>query len=195
MNRYDVILADPPWSFNNRKGEKSRTADSKYRVLSPQDLTAMRYWVRDRSHLRSVLFMWTTAATQPQAIQLMTDWGFEYKTVAFVWVKLTKRETRPPFVMQIRAPNQMLDNTTRSLHFGMGHYTRSQTEFVLLGARKPLPRVARNVEQVVLAPVGEHSAKPNEVHRRIERIYPHSSRLEMFARRQEPGWSAMGDQL
>lgn len=45
------------------------------------------------------------------------------------------------------------------------------------------------------APRGEHSAKPAEVYHRIERMYPHASKCELFARAERPGWTCVGDEL
>ena len=39
-----------------------------------------------------------------------------------------------------------------------------------------------------MAPVGEHSVKPDEVYRRIERLY-NGPYLELFARKPRKGWT------
>jgi N6-adenosine-specific RNA methylase IME4 len=102
-----------------------------------------------------------------QAIELGRAWGFEYKTVAFVW-------------------NKMVHNP--------GQYTLSYCELCLLfkRGRIPRPRGARNVKQLVNAPRGEHSEKPHEVMANIERMFPHQKRIELFARRPIPGWASWG---
>jgi N6-adenosine-specific RNA methylase IME4 len=103
----------------------------------------------------------------------MEAWGFTYKTVAFVWVKTTKAGTPAT---------------------GMGFWTRSNAEIVLLGTRGHPKRLAKNVGQIILAPRGEHSVKPEEVQDRIEALVP-GPYLELFARRARPGWACHGDQL
>jgi len=50
------------------------------------------------------------------------------------------------------------------------------------------------VPQVIMAPVGEHSAKPGEVHRRIERVLA-MPYLELFARAKRPGWVTWGNEV
>ena len=51
-----------------------------------------------------------------------------------------------------------------------------------------------DVHQVVIAPVGEHSEKPDEVYRRIERLY-RGPYLELFARKEREGWKTWGNEL
>src|SRR5690606_6575642 len=89
------------------------------------------------------------------------------KTVAFVW-------------------NKMVHNP--------GRYTLSYCELCLLfkRGRIPSPRGARNVKQLVNERRGEHSEKPAEVRRRIERMFPQQSKIELFARAQIKGWTAWG---
>jgi N6-adenosine-specific RNA methylase IME4 len=58
----------------------------------------------------------------------------------------------------------------------------------------PPPRLDKGVKQVVIAPHGRHSEKPEEVARRIEQLRcgPY---LELFARRQRPGWMCWGNEV
>ena len=72
------------------------------------------------------------------------------------------------------------------LHTGMGYYTRANTEYCLLATKGAPQRFATDVHQVVLAPVGEHSAKPEEVRRRIERLFA-GPFLELYGRKPVPG--------
>jgi N6-adenosine-specific RNA methylase IME4 len=51
------------------------------------------------------------------------------------------------------------------------------------------------VEQVLFAPIREHSRKPDEVRARIDRLVGDVPRIELFAREQAPGWHAWGDEL
>jgi N6-adenosine-specific RNA methylase IME4 len=55
---------------------------------------------------------------------------------------------------------------------GMGYYTRSNSEVCLIATKGSPLRLATDVHQIVIAPVGEHSAKPEEMRRRIERLFP-----------------------
>ena len=114
-----------------------------------------------------MLFMWATNPHLDQAMELGRKWGFAWATVAFIW---DKQRTNP------------------------GFYTLSQCELCLVFKRGkiPAPRGARNVRQLVSLNRGRHSAKPDEVRRRIERLFPVHSRIELFARSRPEGWDVWG---
>jgi N6-adenosine-specific RNA methylase IME4 len=114
-----------------------------------------------------LLFMWSSNPHLSQAIDLGKTWGFEYKTVAFVW-------------------NKMVHNP--------GQYTLSYCELCLLFKRGkiPRPRGARNIKQLINSPRGKHSEKPLEVTQGIEKMFPTQERIELFARRKTEGWSVWG---
>ncbi len=122
----------------------------------------------------SVLFLWTTGPFLREAQAVIEAWGFDYKTIGFTWIKTSAR--------------------TGGLHLGTGYHTRANAELCLLATRgRGLSRVRRDVRQVVVAPVSRHSEKPEEVRQGIEELYGPKHRLELFARRQAPGWDAVGD--
>jgi N6-adenosine-specific RNA methylase IME4 len=107
--------------------------------------------------------------------------GGEYKTLAFVWLKTAAT-----------ADTIKLDGD--GLHWGMGYWTRANTEFCLLATRGAPLRLAQDVHQVVIAPVGAHSTKPEQVRNRIERLLA-GPYLEIFARRRAAGWTVWGNEL
>lgn len=127
--RYEIVLADPPWSFGAwSKPGAGRTAAAHYDTMTRDELCAMGPWLRSITRDDSVLFLWSTCANLPDALELMSAWEFDFKTVATTWVKLTKRQ------LGLREVGKALDAgkwvLTRAeqhwgLHFGMGHYTRS----------------------------------------------------------------------
>ena len=120
------------------------------------------------------LFLWAVAPLLPGALHLIEDWGFTYKTVAFTWVKQNPAGA--------------------GFHKGMGYWTRANPEICLLATRGHPSRLARDVDQLVIAPRGRHSAKPEEVPARIERLVA-GPYLELFARRERPGWTVWGNQV
>jgi N6-adenosine-specific RNA methylase IME4 len=77
---------------------------------------------------------------------------------------------------------------------GMGYWTRSNAELCLLATRGRPMRWAMDVPQVIMSPVGEHSEKPEEARRRIERLVS-GPYLELFARRAAPGWTTWGNEM
>src|SRR5215831_6193470 len=116
------------------------------------------------------------------ALEVIKACGFDYKTAGFLWVKTEKD-----------AGVISLDG--EGLHWGMGYHTRANTETCLLATRGSPQRLAKDVHQIVIAPVGdEHSAKPDEVYRRIERLYP-GPYLELFARKPRDGWTTWGNEI
>src|SRR5262249_26156092 len=120
-NKFGAIMADPPWYFRNfsAKGE-GRNAVSHYDCMSFAQIAELpvgEYAARD-----CVLFLWVTDPFLPKAFELMSAWGFEYKTVAFYWAKLNKR-----------ADARSL--TEESFFTGLGYWTRANVEQCLLATR------------------------------------------------------------
>ena len=105
----------------------------------------------------------------------MDAWGFTFKTVAFVWVKQCRKS----------------DN----IFTGMGYWTRANAEICLLATRGHPKRAARDVKQVILSHVEEHSKKPDEARRRIEALMGDVPRIELFARQATPGWDVWGNEV
>lgn len=164
MSRYGAILADPPWHFATYS-DKGRGRSPKYRTEAAASLACIR--VADECAAADcALFMWAVDAHLEEAISLMGQWGFQYKTVAFVWVKP---------------------------QIGLGYWTRKEAELCLLGTRGKPARRDKGVRQVIMAPRREHSRKPDEIYGRIEALVS-GPYLEMFARQQWPGWDAWGNE-
>lgn len=171
---FGCVLADPPWSFSNwsEAGER-KNPNQHYPCATTEDIARIG---RDLG-LDFVcapdcgLMMWATAPMLPQALDVMRGWGFGFKT-AGAWHK--------------RTPNGRTA-------FGTGYWLRSSAEFFLIGTRgRPGPK-ARNARNLIDAPTREHSRKPDEIYRRIER-YAAGPYLELFARQQWPGWDAAGNE-
>ena len=179
--QYDIIYADPPWDYGGKmQYDKSSikeinvdfernifisAANFKYPTLKLRELKALD--IHAIAANDCLLFMWTTGPQFANSIEVGRAWGFEYKTVAFVWDK------------QVHNP---------------GRYTLSQTEFVLAfkKGRFPSPRGARNVPQLVSVHRGKHSEKPAEILDGITRMFPTQRKIELFARANPVGWDTWG---
>lgn len=150
-----------------KRGEEwaRRNGRSPYDVMDTKDIAA-----KD-----CVLFLWATHPKLPDALEVMQGWGFEFKTVAFTWVK--------------KNPSGV------GLHFGLGYWTRQNAEIVLLGTRGKPKRVDNSVFSVVVSPRGRHSAKPNIVRERIVDLMGPLPRIELFAREGADGWDCMGNEI
>lgn len=181
---YACILADPPWTYKVRgKNGEGRSASMHYETMTQADIEALP--VGDLAAKDAHLFLWVTGPCLQQGFAALNAWGFTYSALGFVWVKQNKSVS----TRQLR----LLPSADSEFFFGMGHTTRQNAELVLLGRRGKPKRLAKNVRQVVVAPLREHSRKPDEVHDRIER-YCDGPRLELFAREKRPGWTAWGNQ-
>lgn len=186
---FQCIAADPPWHFRARTAlqmsnwTSRRDAEKHYPVMGVDDIAALP--VRELAAPDAHLFLWTTGPCLRQSFEVMDAWGFRYSAVAFTWVKL-KRSHNP---LQLRA----LPMAEADLHVGLGLTTRKNAEFVLLGRRGNAKRQAKDVREIIMAPVREHSRKPDEFFKRVER-YCEGPRLELFARQSRAGWATWGNQ-
>ena len=179
--KYQIIYVDPPWYYNGKlqfdKSSKGKdkidikknifisTASFKYPTLKTEELKKLD--VESISDKNSLLFMWTSNPHLDQAIELGKSWGFDYKTVAFVW-------------------NKMVHNP--------GQYNLSYCELCLLfkKGKIPTPRGARNIKQLVEVKRAKHSKKPIEVLKNIEKMFPSQKKIELFARNKNNGWEVWG---
>ena len=172
--KYDIIYADPPWDYKGQKqhagasGPTTGGAIAHYPTMVLKDLKQLP--IANLCNDNALLFMWTSSPHLDQAIDLMPAWGFKYVTVAFVWDKM---------------------------RVNPGYYTMSQCELVILGKRGkiPTPRGQRNVHQYVQQKRGRHSAKPNEIRKRIVEMFPTQKKLELFARVKTDGWHTWGNEI
>lgn len=176
--RYQLIYADPPWSFKTRspKGE-GRSAKKHYKnesVMSIKEIKALP--VNELSERDSILLMWVTDPFLEKGFEVINSWGFTYKTVGFYWVKqLAKSE---------------------GFHIGNGYYTRANPEQCLLATRgKGLKRLDKSVRRLIISRIREHSRKPDEVYPRVQQLWGDVTRLEMFARYKHPGWDVWGNEV
>lgn len=178
---YDVIYADPPWDYGGKmQFDKSATlegnlgwsknifissANFKYPTLTQLQLKKIP--IADIAKPDCLLFLWVTSPHLENGINLGQAWGFEYKTVAFVWDKMAHNP---------------------------GQYTLSYCELCLIfkKGRIPTPRGTRNEKQLVRSPRTKHSSKPIEVREAIERMFPSQRKIELFARDKPKSWDVWG---
>jgi N6-adenosine-specific RNA methylase IME4 len=169
---FGCILADPPWRFRTFNGKSAvpTTAPDPYRTMPLDEIKALD--VAGVAARDCALIMWATAPLMPQAFDVMAAWGFTFKTMG-CWAKQS--------------------STGRKWAFGTGYVLRGASEFYLIGARGAPPVRSRSVRNLIVAPVREHSRKPDQIYRDCEALYA-GPYLEMFARQTAPGWSVCGDQ-
>jgi len=147
-----------------------------------------------------VLAMWYTGNHSQEAIELAEAWGFSVRTMkAFTWVKLNQqaelRFNKALLQQTIFDFTDLLDMLNAETRMNGGNYTRANSEDVLIAVRgQGIERASASVKQVVFSCLGEHSAKPWEVRRRLELLYGDVSRIELFSRGDAPGWDHWGNQ-
>lgn len=184
--KYRAIYADPPWAYNtwNAEGVPTRKlvargmAPAHYPVMKLDEIAALP--VKDLADKDCCLFLWATWPRLEWALAVGQAWGFRYVTDAFLWTKLT--------------PNSG-NSFMPKYHFGLGYWTRANTEPCLLFTKGNPKRLNNDVAQLIVSPVGRHSAKPLETYERIERLVE-GPYLELFARKRErAGWHYWGNEV
>jgi N6-adenosine-specific RNA methylase IME4 len=173
--------ADPPWGFrSNSLKRPGRNAMRHYPCLSPKQIALLP--------LESVMakdafcFLWIPGPflAVGDHIPVMRAWGFEPTALAFVWTKLNRNAPQLVF-------------SRRDFFLGPGLTTRKNCEFCVLGKRGRPQRLAMDVHELIVAPIREHSRKPDEVYCRIERFCT-GPRLDLFGRASRAGWIVWGDE-
>lgn len=174
--RYQIIYADPPWSYRQEqinfqsydKGKKYKNSVLEhYDTMTNEDIKMLP--VAQLADDDCLLFLWATSPNLDLALETGKAWGFEYKTVAFVW---DKQRTN------------------------YGFYTLSQVEFCLVFKKGRIPKKAvNNIKQFLSEKVGKHSAKPEAVRKRIETMFPTQNKIELFAREKVDGWNVWGNEV
>jgi len=178
--RFKVIYGDPAWKFKVYSGKgKQRSADRDYDTSSLDAIKALP--IGELAADDCALFLWGVWPELPGALEVIKAWGFKYKTTAFVWVKNTPKA-------------ELIKLDGGGLRWGMGYWTRANTEFCLLATKGASLRLSEDVHQVVIAPAIEHSVKPEEARARIERLLV-GPYLEIFARRPVPKWTVWGNEM
>jgi N6-adenosine-specific RNA methylase IME4 len=182
---FPCLVADVPMQFrSNSLARPGRNVMRHYRCVPAEELAMLP--VGDIAAPDAWLFFWATGPCLPQALSIIAAWGFTYSGSGFVWIKLRRAYD----TNQLR----LVPIAEADLHIGLGHTTRKNAEYCLLARRGRPHRLAADVREIVLAPVREHSRKPGEVYRRIERFCA-GPRIELFARERRPGWISWGDEI
>lgn len=174
MKKYGIIYADPPWHYRvySKKGA-GRSAESHYPTMTIEEIQALP--VSELADKDCALFMWITFPLLKESLSVLSAWGFKFKTIAFVWIKQNRK--------------------SNSLFWGMGYWTRANAEFCVLATKGKPKRMAKNVHQVIISHIEEHSKKPDEARRRIVRLMGDLPRIELFARQKSAGWDVWGNEV
>lgn len=186
--RYRVILADPPWCYDDKirmSDGTARSSDDHYSTMTVQEICDFDI---PETTMDAFLFLWVTNPflLDGSGSRVCQEWGFKPKQL-ITWVKgrlVDNSKTDPESLFDL------------VVNVGLGHYTRGVTEHLILGV-KGSPKWLikdRAVPNLMLSPRRRHSAKPPEQYVLIERLVD-GPYVELFARERRSGWDAQGLEL
>lgn len=167
--KYGVIIADPPWPYQQFSERKQGAASAIYNLMTIDELCAMP--IKDLSANDSILLLWGTWPKLPEALQVMMAWGFEYVT-GFPWIKL--------------------DGNGIPV-YGIGFWVRGCSEFVFIGRRGNVSPPRLDGFLGLMSPNLYHSRKPESLHEYAETLP--GPYLELFGRRTRLGWTVFGNEI
>jgi len=174
--KYNIIYADPPWSYRDKRDKHPRLcggASAHYNTMTVEEIKNLP--VNKLADDNCMLFIWVTFPNLQEGLDVIKAWGFTYKTLGFSWIKTNKKNGKP--------------------FFGIGYYTKSNCEVCLIGVKgKPIV-VSNKVSSVIIAPREEHSKKPDIVRDKIVELCGDLPRIELFARQKAEGWDVWGNEV
>lgn len=173
MKKYNIIYADPPWSYNDKRKCSLGGCENHYNTMKLSDIQSLP--IQDICEDNCALFLWVTFPLLKEGIATLESWGFKYKTVAFNWIKTNKNDGKP--------------------FFGIGYYTKSNAEICLLGIKGKMKPISNKVSSIVIYKRQEHSKKPDIIRNKIVELFGDIPRVELFARNETIGWDVFGNEV
>ena len=170
-NKYNIIYADPPWKYNDKGCQGA--AEKIYPTMTVDQISELP--INQIASDDCVLFMWATYPKIKVALEVIEKWGFTYKSIAFQWVKQNK--------------------SGNGYFFGLGRWTRGNSEPCLIATKGKPKRISANVGQLIFSPLRNHSQKPNEAREKIIELIGDLPRIELFARQHADGWDCWGNEV
>lgn len=169
--KYDIIYADPPWRYNDRRCNGA--CENHYETMKIKDICDLP--VKNLCSDNCVMFLWTSYPMLQEAFKLIESWGFKYKTIGFQWIKQNK--------------------SGNGYFFGLGRWTRGNSECCLIATKGKPKRINNSVSQLIVSPIQSHSKKPDETREKIVELMGDLSRIELFARQSTKGWDVWGNEV
>lgn len=167
---YDLIVADPPWRFRTwGEHNQAKSASRHYSLMTTEAIKALP--VRDMAQRDCILLLWSTGAMQPQAFEVMTAWGFTFKS-QMIW-----RKTTP----------------SGKVRMGTGYWARSMHEPILIGCMGK-PRKFSAFPSLFDGVAREHSRKPDEFYDLVVKHTSAMRRADLFSRISRPGFDGWGNE-
>lgn len=171
MKKYQTILCDPPWSYADQGCQG--TMANHYKGMNLKEICDLP--IKDITDKNCILFLWATYPMLKEALEVIEAWGFKYKSIAFQWLKLNPKSLTP--------------------FYGLGRWTRGNTEPCLLATKGKPKRISKSVFQLIQEPRMRHSQKPAIVRDKIVELMGDLPRIELFAREKTKGWDVWGNEV
>lgn len=173
---FGVVLADPPWSFENFSAlGEAKSAKRHYPCMPTSEICRMP--VASLTGTDAALFLWATFPMLPDAMRVVQAWGFTYRSAA-PWAKRSRKG--------------------HGWAFGPGYWWRGASELLIFATRgsprRADSKAARSIRNLIVAPLREHSRKPEDAHTTAEAWFPAARKIELFARAPRDGWTVWGNQ-
>lgn len=167
---FQVFYMDPPWQYDN--SGLAGSAEHHYRTRTVDEMLAKLQELDFASHMapNCVLFLWATNPLLPDALRLIGELGFTYKT-NLVWLK------------------------NKATYGKLGFYVYGQHELLLIATQGSMLPKGEKPTSVIYADVKGHSRKPGEAYKIIDQMYPNTKKCELFGRKKHEGWKVWGDQV
>ena len=179
MKKYNIIYADPPWRYDDRKCNGA--CEHHYNTMNIEEICNLP--IKDIAADNCVLFLWATYPMLQEALKLINAWGFTYKSIGFQWIKLNKKVTNPLFISK------------HNFFFGLGRWTRGNSEPCLIAVKGKPKRINNSISQLIIEPIDKHSKKPDIVRKKIVDLMGDLPKIELFARNTTEGWDIWGNEV
>jgi len=167
--KYQIIYADPPWKYYQNWG--NGCMKHHYKGMETEEIKNLpiKNITDDNCHL----YLWVTNPFIQEGLDVCKAWGFEHKQV-LTWIK-TAKNGKPKMCM--------------------GYYFRGCTEHIIFGVKGKLPRLRKDMRNIVFANTRGHSQKPDIIRKIIIEHSGNLPRIELFARTRREGWDAWGNEV
>jgi N6-adenosine-specific RNA methylase IME4 len=169
--KYNIIYADPPWRYQDRGCNGA--CEGHYETMNIKSICSLP--IKEIADKDCVLFLWCTYPMLKEGLQLIEAWGFTYKTIGFQWLKQNR--------------------SGKGFFFGLGRWTRGNTECCLIAVKGKPKRINNSISQLIISPIEQHSKKPEIVRDKIVALIGDMPRIELFARQHADGWDCWGNEV
>ena len=160
--KFDLILADPPYQYNIEAPREKDRIGNYYEQMSTKDICNLP--IQKITQKKAILFLWSPSPKIEEAMKIIQAWNFEY-TTQIVWNKKS---------------------------IGLGHTARQMHEVLLIAKKGNFPTPLYKPPSIFEEKRTDHSKKPEMSYEIIQRMYPDSRKIELFARQVHSGWTGVG---